>query len=116
MALECGRINIGHSRITGTEKGVEINFCIIKQGVVCQRLVENPQRQTEILQILEMFLSGKGRTHAKKKNARNKLLVVSTRNIPPASNRGEEGRRGKNTVLCQSLKVLIETNVIYKGL
>ena len=87
MALECGRINIGHSRITGTEKGVEINCCIIKQGVVCQRLVENPQRQTEILQIPEMFLSGKGRTHAKKKNARNKLLVVSTRNIPPASNR-----------------------------
>ena len=88
MALECGRINIGHSRITGTEKGVEINFCIIKQGVVCQRLVENPQRQTEILQIPEMFLSGKGRTHAKK-NVRNKPLVVSTRNIPPASNRGE---------------------------
>ena len=89
MALECGRINIGHSRITGTEKGVEINFCIIKQGVVCQRLVQNPQRQTEILQIPETFLSGKGRAHAKKKKARNKPFVVSTRNIPPASNRGE---------------------------
>ena len=58
----------------------------------------------------------KGQNACEKKNARNKLLVVSTRNIPPASNRGEEGRRGKNTVLCQSLKVLIETNVIYKGL
>lgn len=69
MALECGRINIGHSRITGTEKGVEFNFRIIKQGVVCQRLVE-------ILQIPEMFLSGKGRTHAKKEK-RAKQTVSS---------------------------------------
>lgn len=74
MALECGRINIGHSRITGTEKGVEFNFRIIKQGVVCQRLVENPQRQTEILQIPEMFLSG---MRKKKKEKRAKQTVSS---------------------------------------
>ena len=31
----------------------------------------------------------KGQNACEKKNARNKPLVVSTRNIPPASNRGE---------------------------